>query len=337
MVNPLHYYKSPSAPPFEESLLPATTPMAKRKAPPTSKAAAPTKRPRQDRPSVEFTDIKSIRELAKPYQLATARFPIDALTSTWHVGSNRPIDARHVQNLCRIFEEQGLQRELADNHLLIACSRLEVERMMDYLQKAKESAPALEGDLPLWPAFNDWMLVNGCKAEIIAGQHRVEALKVFLSRIGSCQSVPATAEAQSWWICDIYDRGWFLTTSLYPLFMLTALADQLPTQLSVRLRANRLGSTLPDSHGQIWMELVALANADHSLFRGNQGLVHNEMLQALHLSGQVKFPIRRLATLWKNTSWQPMITRWCRTAIGRATFNVSLWEEVARYRIDDVS
>jgi hypothetical protein len=85
------------------------------------------------------------------------------------------------------------------------------------------------------------------------------------------------------------------------------------------------------------MELAALAAADCSLFRGTNGQVQDEMLRALGLSGRVPFPMRRLMTLWKNSSWQPMITRWCYTAIGRDTFNVSLWEEMARHRIDDVS
>lgn len=85
------------------------------------------------------------------------------------------------------------------------------------------------------------------------------------------------------------------------------------------------------------MELVALAGADNTLFQGANGPIQDEMLQTLGLSGRVQFPIRRLVTLWKNRSWQRMITRWCRTSIGRATFNVSLWEEMARCRIDDVS
>lgn len=119
--------------------------------------------------------------------------------------------------------------------------------------------------------------------------------------------------------------------------MLTGLLDRLPPSLNIRLRANRQGSTLPDNHAQIWMELAVLAETDSSLFQGNQGSLRDEMLQTLGLSDQIKFPIRRLVTLWKNTNWQPMITRWCRTSIGRDTFTLSLWEELARYRINDVS
>lgn len=85
------------------------------------------------------------------------------------------------------------------------------------------------------------------------------------------------------------------------------------------------------------MELVSLAKADATLFQGKNGSLQDEMLQTLGLSGRVKFPIRRLVTLWKNSSWRRMVTRWCQTSVGRATFNLSLWEEMARCRIDDVS
>jgi hypothetical protein len=85
------------------------------------------------------------------------------------------------------------------------------------------------------------------------------------------------------------------------------------------------------------MELVSLARADTTLFQGKSGPIQDEMLQTLGLSGRVKFPIRRLVTLWKNIRWRDIITEWCQTSVGRATFNLSLWEEMARCRIDDVS
>ena len=50
------------------------------------------------------------------------------------------------------------------------------------------------------------------------------------------------------------------------------------------------------------MELATLADADSSLFQGKHGSVQDEMLEGLGLSGQAKFPIRRLVTLWKNIS-----------------------------------
>ena len=105
----------------------------------------------------------------------------------------------------------------------------------------------------------------------------------------------------------------------------------------MRLRENRQGSTLPDSPGQIWMELATAAKVDSSLFQGIHRPAKYEMLDMLGLSGPVDFPIRRLVTLWRNLSWQTIITSWCQTAIGRATFNMSLWDDMARFRMDDVS
>ena len=67
--------------------------------------------------------------------------------------------------------------------------------------------------------------------------------------------------------------------------------DQLPPRLRVQLRANRQDSTFPDSHGQVWMELAALADTDSSLFQGTTGPIQDEMLQMLGLSGRIQFPI----------------------------------------------
>lgn len=66
-------------------------------------------------------------------------------------------------------------------------------------------------------------------------------------------------------------------------------------------------------------------------------MVEQQMLNKLGLSGRVKFPVKRLCTLWKNKEWRNMITRWCEFAIGRNTFNISTFEWMAGCRIDDVS
>jgi hypothetical protein len=178
--------------------------MAKRKSAPMPKTSTVAKRARQD---LQFTNIKSIRQQAEPYRLATARFPIDALTSTWRIGSNRPIDTKHVQDLCRMFEEQGLQRELSENHLLVACSRDEFDRMIDHLRKVEKGLANSEDDPSSWHAFHDWTAVNKCQAEIMGGQHRVEALRVFLARISKRSGESAVATEQAWWVCEIYDQG----------------------------------------------------------------------------------------------------------------------------------
>jgi hypothetical protein len=85
------------------------------------------------------------------------------------------------------------------------------------------------------------------------------------------------------------------------------------------------------------MELATLAESDSTLFQGTASQVGDEMLAMLGLNEQFKFPIRRLVTLWKNSTWQPMTTEWCRTGIGHSTFNISLWAELVGHRIDDVS
>ncbi|KFZ22845.1 hypothetical protein V502_02676, partial [Pseudogymnoascus sp. VKM F-4520 (FW-2644)] len=83
---------------------------------------------------------------------------------------------------------------------------------------------------------------------------------------------------------------------------------RLPHRLRMQLRENRQGSTLPDSPGQIWMELATAAKFDPSLFQGVDRPVKYEMLDMLGLSGPVEFPIQRLVTLWRNLSWQTIIT-----------------------------
>lgn len=119
-------------------------------------------------------------------------------------------------------------------------------------------------------------------------------------------------------------------------YLITGLA-KLPEEINIKLRDNnRRDVSLPDSHGQIWMELVCLSEMNPSLFEGSTNSVQRQMLQSLGLGGGVKFPIRRLVTLWRNSNWKRMTTEWCRTSVGRETFNVSAWDEMARCRVDEV-
>ena len=75
---------------------------------------------------------------------------------------------------------------------------------MDHLGEGGEPV----GTPPTWPFFKDWMSVNGCEAEIMVGQHRVEAAKAFLRPKGGSQKVEGDPnEGSHWWICDIYDKG----------------------------------------------------------------------------------------------------------------------------------
>jgi hypothetical protein len=185
---------------------------------------------------LKFRDTKSIREQAEPYRLGTAKFPIDALTSSWTVGSNRTVSAKHAEKLCRIFVEQGLRRKSVENHLLVACTRSEVEKMKEFVgqggvgqggvgQGGVGQGDVGQGDVgqggvgqgagtqrcgysveERWPSFDDWVRVNGTKAELIAGQHRVEALKLYLQRKDSTVDYDVS-ESESWWVCEMYDKG----------------------------------------------------------------------------------------------------------------------------------
>ena len=147
-------------------------------------------------------DAKSMREQAELYRIATAKLPINALCKSWRIGKNRPINLNHVRTLARIFAEQGLQRHDAENHIAVACTKAEVQRMIDHLRSRDGDE---RSSLP-WLSFDDWITVNGSEVELMAGQHRVEALKLFLRRTRT----EGDEGEQLWWICDFYDRGTFL-------------------------------------------------------------------------------------------------------------------------------
>jgi hypothetical protein len=95
---------------------------------------------------------------------------VEALTSTWSMGGNRQIHENHIQSLCRKFEEHGLQREPVENRLLIICTRAEVQRVVAHMEQTRYSKAGWERNSSPWPSFDDWMSVNGSKAEIMAGQ-----------------------------------------------------------------------------------------------------------------------------------------------------------------------
>lgn len=93
---------------------------------------------------------------------------------------------------------------------------------------------------------------------------------------------------------------------------------------------------MADSHGQVWMQVVAASSQDPDLFRGKAAQVEDQMIDVLQLGSEKQFPTRRLATVWRNERWRKMATRWCETSVGRATFKISTWDWMISYRIDDV-
>ncbi|KAG7402837.1 hypothetical protein Forpe1208_v016711 [Fusarium oxysporum f. sp. rapae] len=235
--------------------------------------------------------------------------PTNALTSTWSLGKNRRLDTKHVRTLCAIFTQGGLNRKAEENHLLVLCSRADVSRMMKHLQRQGQSIdPEIPEELPF---FDEWLSVNrGNQAEVMAGQHRIKALEAYVQETGA-------NEKELWWTCEFYDK------------------DTLPLNLNLKLRVNRQDPAMADSHGQVWMQVVAASSQDPNLFRGKAAQVEDQMIDVLQLGSEKQFPTRRLATVWRNERWREMATRWCETSIGRATFKISTWDWMISYRIDD--
>ncbi|KAF6802830.1 hypothetical protein CPLU01_16139, partial [Colletotrichum plurivorum] len=158
-----------------------------------------------------------------------------------------------------------------------------------------------------------WADVNHGKAEVMAGQHRIEALREYVKETRA-------PDSELWWTCELYDK------------------DRLPRDLNIKLRVNRRDPSLPDNHGQIWTQLVSLASpAENSkdATTEEQVSVDIRLVEMLRLGGEKLFPTRRLVTLWNHHRWRPITTQWCRTKLGLETFNISSFESMASLRIDE--
>lgn len=113
-------------------------------------------------------------------------------------------------------------------------------------------------------------------------------------------------------------------------------ADTLPADLNLRLRVNRQDPALADSHGQVWLQVVAAASQDPELLRGRAVEVERRVVDILQLGSTPRFPTPRLVSIWRNERWRQVTTRWCETSLGRTTFQISTWDWMIRYRTDDV-
>ena len=121
-----------------------------------------TKTGKRQRTAVkEMREADCVYDRAAPYLLVTARFPIDALTSEWSIGVNRPIDQAHKRRLRHIFDEAGVLRRDTRHRLRVACSQVQVQQMLDYLKEKSQArttataAESAEGDSK-WPSFKEW-------------------------------------------------------------------------------------------------------------------------------------------------------------------------------------
>jgi hypothetical protein len=59
------------------------------------------------------------------------------------------------------------------------------------------------------------------------------------------------------------------------------------------------------------------------------------MSRVLKLNTREQFPVRRLAILWKNDRWRKFVSRLCNRRAGREIFNISTFQKLSSYRIDD--
>ena len=182
--------------PYEDAV-PEGTPQSKRR-----RKGTKTAKSDEDDPSPQgsFQETDSILEQARPYLLSVARLPVEALTSTWNQGQNRRLDHRHVEDLCETFLQGNLARQTERNHILVSCSSQAIRNMTVHLGLGGQG----EGSPDIAPGvialFEDWLKINDEKLEIIAGQHRIAALREYVRRTKS-------PENELWWTCKIYDRG----------------------------------------------------------------------------------------------------------------------------------
>ena len=168
----------------------------------TNKRTKPeiNKIPNKSTKNLPFQDSKSVLELAKEYHIASARMPVRALSPTWSLGHNRPINHAQVNRLRKIFQSGTLNRTAIENRILLLSSKAEVEKIQQHAS-SQVSSPAGSQEEQLIEDFRAWDEINnGCKLEILAGQHRVEALKAYVEETGG-------GDEELWWACDIYDKG----------------------------------------------------------------------------------------------------------------------------------
>ena len=144
---------------------------------------------------MHLKEVEFVYDQAEQYPLVTARFPIDALTPKWTFGTNRSINETHKRRLCQIFKYVGVLRRDASHRLQVACTKAQVQQMLNHIKQEGNQAQCVVGaseiaqetDLEL-PSFEDWSSVIGEEAELMAGNHRVEALKEYLRCSQSSQA-----------------------------------------------------------------------------------------------------------------------------------------------------
>lgn len=145
--------------------------MSKRSAQPVESRGRLRKRTKSSGGALQET--ASIEERAEPFRLMTVRFPIDDVTPTWSTGRNREINEKHFQQLCRLFNDYGLGRLNREHRLRLLCSAQDVRMMCENTGVDCR----LNDSSDLLPSFRGWRRAVTGTAEVLAGNHRIAALK----------------------------------------------------------------------------------------------------------------------------------------------------------------
>ncbi|KAG5959203.1 hypothetical protein E4U56_005070 [Claviceps arundinis] len=173
---------------------------------------------------------------------------------------------------------------------------------------SQDGAKQAEGMLD----FTTWPDVNGREQlELLAGQHRIRALEEWVkdAKLG---------KEELWWPCKFYDR------------------DSISLEQSMKLRMNLNKNVVqPDSHGDIWLHIVTVVSQKPDKFQGKGREISREIAETLGLRNESGVPVTRLVSVWRNEKWRKMVTAWCKTAVGRATFKIRPWYMMIACRIDE--
>lgn len=146
-------------------------------------------------PPSPFTEVDSVRMQAEPFRLATAELPIDLVSCSWSHGTNRELDHNHINHLYRAFRQGKLERRSQENYIQVSCSAAAVQKMLSTMPNTD-----LVTDRDRVLSFKNWAEVNDERPEVMAGQHRIEALKEYAKHAG------ADPDKQTW-VCEIYNKG----------------------------------------------------------------------------------------------------------------------------------
>jgi hypothetical protein len=104
---------------------------------------------------------------------------------------------------------------------------------------------------------------------------------------------------------------------------------------------NRHDFKLADGDGQLWTQLMSIYNGPGGILaldKVNNRDTNKKLAAALHLDGKnaTRLP-NRLLIILSNEQWSRFTTSWCKTTIGRETFNTSKWISMIAHRLDHVS